>query len=296
MINNWVGLLLFVLGILAGAILIALLPGMPWSSTQQVLDLPLPTDQHDLAAQRSMASVAWYMFGATALTAVTSIIALILLQKNLEAAREVNKLAERSTKAAEDAAREAQLTTTQARDLGTKQLRAYVSVENVRYALHGTGAFQLSFDVKNSGATPALHMVAEIFFEQLLSAEPGNAPVRISHPSHLVRPDLAAGDLQHIEIGGEGPLYITPPFNALDLPRGSLAKLTIKIRYDDIVLGGDQVATFYFESERTMMPGHLHELFRSPRTLEPHQLLPLDPRIPQNHPWPVAPNQPAPAN
>jgi hypothetical protein len=164
-LDSWVSLALFGAGILAGIVLITMLPGMPWSAGQLILDLPRPTDQHDLAAQRSMAAAAWYMVALSAITLFVGGVSLYYLRANLR----------------------------ETRSIGEAQVRAYMIVTGCHSQIDWKGRAGIFYAFKNSGETPA-HKVScttTIYVDHLNDDGLGWRRVAESQVVLSVRSDMA---------------------------------------------------------------------------------------------------------
>ncbi|WDQ98172.1 hypothetical protein PSC71_13135 [Devosia sp. J2-20] len=133
-------LVMFGTGVLAGVILIAMLPGMPWVTTIQ--DVADNTAALDLGAQRSMATAAWWMVAITIASGAVGTAGLYLIFRTLVEAK-------RSADAAEKAIIANQ-------ELGIAQVRAYLTVTEARVKVYDDdlGAY-CEFTVQNSGQSPA---------------------------------------------------------------------------------------------------------------------------------------------
>ena len=144
--DNWLALIIFGAGVLAGVALIAMLPGMPWAIAMR--DVPSGAESMsilDLAAQRSMAMAAWWMVGITGASSVVGAAGLFLIFHTLREAR-------RSADAAH-------ATVETAREIGVAQTRAYITVVKARLKIYedGLGAY-CDLEVLNSGQSPALQL------------------------------------------------------------------------------------------------------------------------------------------
>jgi len=140
----------FAIGLLAGVVLVAFLPGMPWSATVEPLGAS-PQEALDLAAQRSMASAAWFMVVITGASAIVGGAGLYLIFRTL-------KEAKRSADAADKAVEASLAAIETTREMGHAQVRAYVSISGCWLSRSENGQLTLKFVFRNSGQTPALNV------------------------------------------------------------------------------------------------------------------------------------------
>ena len=142
---SW-SLIFFAAGACAGVMLIAMLPGMPWTVTMGDATSLSVGDALDLAAQRSMASAAWWMVAVTTISSTVGAVGLFLIFATLREAR-------RSANAAES-------TVETARDIGMAQVRAYLSIEaaSMRLYVDDLSGCYIELRLKNSGQSPARHI------------------------------------------------------------------------------------------------------------------------------------------
>jgi hypothetical protein len=169
------------LGVLGGVALVAFLPGMPWSTTIQPVGAATK-DALDLAAQRSMASAAWFMVVVTCASSLVSGAGLYLIARTLgeakrsaDAAVESVIQAKATTAAAELSAAYAAGTIEVTREMGKKQFRAYMAVTNVAVlpaedTLDGH-YFDLSWILFNAGQSPARRLKLTITVEAQVLAD-----------------------------------------------------------------------------------------------------------------------------
>lgn len=148
-------LMFFAIGILAGVALVAFLPGMPWSA---IVEPRGATDAEalDLAAQRSMASAAWWMVTVAGVSSAVGALGLWLIYGTLEATR-------RSAEAAEFSVKQADLRAQNDREMSMAQFRAYVVVSDIEALFDGDfGTFEFRWTVFNTGQSPATTVNAVI--------------------------------------------------------------------------------------------------------------------------------------
>lgn len=185
--DNWMGLLLFGAGVLGGIVLVAMLPGMPWSATAMILALPMPTDQHDLEAQRSMASAAWYMVALTTLSGVIGTAGLYLIWQTLLATQ-------RNAKAAE-------MTVDETRKIGRAQTRAYLSITQMEVeCTEHINDMQLT--IRNVGQSPALSVscTTEISLVEITDGEDDGLPEQKVVETEEYWPDIISTETNYRSI------------------------------------------------------------------------------------------------
>jgi hypothetical protein len=115
----------------------------------------------DLSAQQSMGYAAWAMLVGTIVSAIIGAVSLWLIRENLIAAREVNKHAEKSALAAEQAVQAAIETAQITQRLGQAQVRAYLVVASANAHFDHLGTTTVTFEFMNSGQTPAREISVE---------------------------------------------------------------------------------------------------------------------------------------
>lgn len=214
MIDNWLGLLLFAVGVLAGIVLIAMLPGMPWSATQLILDLPIPTDQHDLEAQRGMMAAAWYMVLLTAISIVIGIGGLVALV----------------------------LTLRETRRIGEAQTRAYLVVMEASVERGQQGDWVVRFAFNNSGQTPSVSLMTEIEVWYEIGMENAWVDSGIPRLRELrSRSDIASHDTKHAVYSFD----IEDGRSQLGLDKFMRLRTRITLRYKDVFGEGNEVEARY---------------------------------------------------
>jgi len=151
-------------GVIGGIILSIGLVGLP-AARQPAITGPLSLEYLDLAAQRSMSDAAWWMVVITGISVLAGgasivLIAMTLYQakRSADAAVEAVKHAEATTAAATLSASHAASAVEVTREMGKKQVRAYMAVTNVTI-LPVTDSeenyFNLAWRLFNAGQSPA---------------------------------------------------------------------------------------------------------------------------------------------
>lgn len=172
-------------------------------------------DQRDLHAQEGMALWAEYMFYATAATVLLTFAALIAIIRTLHHTRRAADYtgdmlieAANATKAAEDG-----VATT--RDIGEKQVRAYLHVSSVEFTLgRNQGEVGVSLTIANAGQSPAVAVKGEVVFEAagkeplMLEVPLPNIPAN-SEPTRTIRPTKRKGNTFDLEGSNRITVYVT---------------------------------------------------------------------------------------
>jgi len=134
-------------------------------------------EKRDLKAQESMAESAVGMLYATFATVVLTFAALIAIIRTLHHTRraadytgDMLEEAKKATVAAEGAV---EVT----RDIGEKQVRAYLHVTDFSFSVGKTGEIGATISVANAGQSPAVNVRASVKFEH-----DGKTPVRLDIP------------------------------------------------------------------------------------------------------------------
>ena len=141
-------LLFFGCGVIAGVAAVAFAPGAPWSNAIEPFGAR-DYEALDLAAQRSMASAAWWMVAAAVAGAFVSLATLVLVANTLHQAR-------RSADAAH-----ASVAATLA--VGKQQVRAYLTVEKANLEISKMAQYlTFSASVRNYGDSPARAVACQI--------------------------------------------------------------------------------------------------------------------------------------
>lgn len=144
-------LLMLGAGVLLGVILVAFLPGMPWSATVEPIGATA-AEALDLSAQRSMASAAWFMVIISAASSSVGAAGLYLIARTLREAKRSADAADLAVKASLGAVQSA-------KEIGQAQVRAYVSISGCW--LDATDEpVELRYIFQNSGQTPASNIWA----------------------------------------------------------------------------------------------------------------------------------------
>ena len=172
-------IMFFAVGVLAGVMLIAMLPGMPWASTMLDIAPELaaekPIETLDLGAQRSMAAAAWWMVAGTLLSTMVSVAALVMLSRTLNETRRTNDIS---------------------MIVGKNQTRAYVgAVSGELKVFNGTVAV-LSMVLKNAGQSPARGVVIDITM-QVYGFDDQPWRPRLTESYRASGADIGAGETGH---------------------------------------------------------------------------------------------------
>jgi hypothetical protein len=143
-------LMFFSVGLLAGVMLAAMLPGM-LSRPVPIADAS-PVELADLALQQSMTTSSWWMVTITTIASAVGGASLYLIALTLREAK-------RSADAADKAVNVALASNLAARDIGQAQVRAYAVIASANLRTESDQALFVEFQFKNSGQTPARSVV-----------------------------------------------------------------------------------------------------------------------------------------
>lgn len=123
-------------------------------------------ESRDLNAQEAMAKWARWMFWATIGTALVTLVGLILIGFTLRYTRKAAEHTEGMLRQAERATIAAESAVEATRDIGEKQVRAYLHVTNVGFSLgEKTGEVGVRLTVANAGQSPAVAAKGLVVFE-----------------------------------------------------------------------------------------------------------------------------------
>ena len=221
--------LIFGVGILAGVLLVVMLPGMPWIST-----VPDPVNDLDLGAQRSMAAAAWWMVVISGGAAIVGGASLYLIARTLLEAR-------RSASAAEAAVAQAEATLLETRVLGRAQSRAYLALAKMQFSADAEDQFFVEWTIHNAGQSPARQLSIQLEFDYFVKR---NSKWLIESNETLVRflPDLPAG----LSSTDEEFIFLVLPMDAPP-SHGERIEVHGELRYWD-VFGQSQTDAFAFRA------------------------------------------------
>lgn len=206
-------LLFFGLGVVAGVMLVAFLPGMPWATV-----LAETTAEKQLAAETSAAAAAWWAVGVSAGSTVVGAAGLWLIYRTLLATQ-------RSANAAHLAVQATAAGTAVTEKLGRAQTRAYISIQSVRFSF-GPADIYFEIEFSNEGQSPGRNVVFQL--ETSLKHVPNNifrgyhfAPVRRSA----------------VRVGDNEPIVMEHLFEPPRPNDEVSAAIAIDIEYDDVFRG-----------------------------------------------------------
>lgn len=155
--------------------------------------------QRDLDAQEGMAKWAKYMLWAGGADVVLTVVGIVLIWRTLvhtrkaaESAKDMVDEAVKTTAAAIDAANAATTANEIAREMGQRQMRAYVSLEKMTITVFEVGKpVQIDVELKNSGQTPAkqLRGITEYFH----CVDQGSLKIRFQKGTNISTIDVGAG-------------------------------------------------------------------------------------------------------
>ncbi|MGB5864963.1 MAG: hypothetical protein WBG95_11775 [Sulfitobacter sp.] len=121
-------------------------------------------ENRDLYAQEAMANWARWMFWATVGTAVVTLLSLVLIGFTLRYTRKAAEHTEGMLRQAERATIAAEGAVDATRDIGEKQVRAYLHVKSVEFIVSGDG-IGARILIANAGQSPAIGCSARIKIE-----------------------------------------------------------------------------------------------------------------------------------
>ena len=150
-------MILFGVGVLAGVMLVVMVPGMPWSSSVRSDVASL-----DLEAQRSMAAAAWFMVVLSGTGTALGIASIWLLRLNLIEARRVTAEAARSAAAAEEAVRATNRAAAETATISRTQVRAYIVAMTPQIEFTPEGTTRASCLAYNAGQSPAFAVSSRV--------------------------------------------------------------------------------------------------------------------------------------